>query len=111
MGGRSRLARIDAPRDEDHMRSGEKGGNHSARRARGAVAAGEGDHLHEVERGKYFRLVAEVVADGENMSDLLLERVLAWPYDGEKRARNSCEGMRGGCEWCYWFSFAFVLGY
>ena len=38
--------------------------------------------LREVERGKYFRLVAEVIADGENMSDLMLALGLAWPYDG-----------------------------
>ena len=46
----------------------------------------------------------------ENMSDLLPARVLAWPYNGGKRARNFCDGIRGGCEWCYWFSFALVLG-
>ena len=66
------------------------GGIRSARHARGAVAAGDGDDLREVERGKYFRLVAEVVADGENMSDLLLDLGLAWPYDGGKRESKFC---------------------
>ena len=46
--------------------------------------------LREVERGKYFRLVAEVIADGENLSDVLLARGLAWPYDGGKRERKFC---------------------
>ena len=32
--------------------------------------------LYEVKPGKYFRLVAEVVVDGENMSDVLLKRCL-----------------------------------
>ena len=51
--------------------------------------------LREVERGKYFRLVAEVIADGENMSDVLLERGLAWPYDGGTRERPFCTGGKG----------------
>ena len=56
--------------------------------------------LHAVERGKYFRLVAEVIADEENMSDLLLKSGLARPYDGGKRERTflcgNGGGMRGG---------------
>ena len=41
------------------------------------VAAHEEGHLRGVERGKHFRLVAEVTADGDNMSDLLLVLGLA----------------------------------
>ena len=52
--------------------------------------------LHEVKRGKYFRLVAEVIADEENMSDLLLARGLARPYDGGTQERPFCAGMGGG---------------
>ena len=33
--------------------------------------------LREVDRGKYFRLVAEVLADGANLSDALLAAGLA----------------------------------
>ena len=51
--------------------------------------------LHSVERGKYFRLVAEILADGENMSDVLLKRGLAHCYDGGKRERTFCAGMVG----------------
>ena len=51
--------------------------------------------LHGVERGNYFRLVTEGVADGENMSDVLLARGLAWPYDGGTRERTFCAGMAG----------------
>ena len=49
--------------------------------------------LREVTRGKYFRLVTEVIADGENMSDLLLELGLARRYDGGKRERTFYAGM------------------
>ena len=47
--------------------------------------------LREVERGNYFRLVAEVIADGENMSDSApCDLGLAWPYDGGKRESKFC---------------------
>ena len=51
--------------------------------------------LHEVERGKYFRLVAEVIADGENLSALLLKWDLARPYDDRTRGRTFCAGTGG----------------
>ena len=43
-------------------------------------AAGYDARVALVARGKYFRLVAEVLAAGENLSDLLLKRGLARPY-------------------------------
>ena len=41
--------------------------------------------LVEVGRGKYFRIVASVVADGKELSAILLEKGLAVPYDGRKK--------------------------
>ena len=62
-------------------------------------AAGYDARVALVARGKYFRLVAEVLADGENLSDVLLAAGLAWPYDGGKRERIFCtepvKGVRG----------------
>jgi endonuclease YncB( thermonuclease family) len=46
--------------------------------------------LRGVERGKYFRLVATVFADGKNVADELIARGLARRYDGS--------GPRAG--WC-----------
>ena len=47
--------------------------------------------LREVERGKYFRLVAEVIADGENMSDWMLESGFGSPLRRrETRAHLLC---------------------
>ena len=37
--------------------------------------------LKDVERGKYFRLVASVEADGQDVSDLLIQEGLAVPYE------------------------------
>ena len=50
---------------------------------------------HGVERGKYFRLVAEVVADGVKLSDVLLAAGMVRPYDGGKRERTFCVGTAG----------------
>ena len=41
-----------------------------------------------MERGKYFRIVARVIADGEDISDLLIERQLADPYDGGTKVKD-----------------------
>lgn len=41
--------------------------------------------LRNMRRGKYFRIIAEVYVDGENLSKLLIEEGLAKPYFGGKR--------------------------
>ena len=90
-----RLARIDAPEVRTKCDAEKKKGIEArdalAERLRQATVI----ELREVERGKYFRLVAEVVADGDNMSDMLLERGFARPYDGGKRERTFCAGKAG----------------
>ncbi len=41
--------------------------------------------LMNVRRGKYFRLVADVYVDGQNLADLLIKNKLAYAYDGKKK--------------------------
>lgn len=41
--------------------------------------------LDELERGKYFRILAVVSVDGENLGQALIDEGLARPYDGGKR--------------------------
>lgn len=38
-----------------------------------------------MERGKYFRIVADIEVDGENLAELLLDNGLAKPYDGRNK--------------------------
>ena len=47
--------------------------------------------LHAVEWGKYFRLVAEVIADGENLSDVLRQKT---------RSFSSPSSL--DCQYLYW---------
>ena len=46
--------------------------------------------LKEVKRGKYFRLVATVEADGQDVSDLLIQEGLAVPYEGGTKGKEWC---------------------
>ena len=47
--------------------------------------------LRNMERGKYFRIAADVIADGENLGDVLVEAGVAIKYDGGKKNKNWCE--------------------
>ena len=48
--------------------------------------------LTRIERGKYFRIVADVVVDGQSLSDVLLEKNMGYPYfGGKKRVIDWCE--------------------
>ena len=38
--------------------------------------------LRDIQRGKYFRLLASVFVDGVSLGDLLIREGLAVPYDG-----------------------------
>ena len=58
-----------------------------ARRLTESLVAAGAVRLHDVRYGKYAgRVVARVVADGEDIADLLLAAGLAHPYDGGARA-------------------------
>jgi len=47
--------------------------------------------LKNMERGKFFRIVADVYADGANVGDLLMIKGLAMPYDGNGEKPNWCK--------------------
>ena len=43
--------------------------------------------LNNVTRGKYFRIVADVILDGRNLKDILIQNRLAYAYDGGKKRK------------------------
>ena len=47
--------------------------------------------LKNMERGKYFRIAADVIVDGESLGDMLIEAGMAVRYDGGKKNKNWCE--------------------
>lgn len=47
--------------------------------------------LRNIDRGKYFRIVADVIADGRSVKKELLKTKLGYPYNGKKkREMNWC---------------------
>ena len=44
--------------------------------------------LKNMERGKYFRIAADVYVDGENLGDLLIEAGMAIRYNGGKKTHR-----------------------
>jgi endonuclease YncB( thermonuclease family) len=46
--------------------------------------------LKNLERGKYFRIVADVIADGEDLADMLVEAGMAVRYSGGKKIKEWC---------------------
>ncbi len=42
-------------------------------------------------RGKYFRIVGRLIADGVDISELLLQEGLAVTYDGDTKTKDWCE--------------------
>ena len=71
----------------------------AARVARNLVAATLRDakqvDLRNVQRDKYFRILADVVVDGRSLSEILIKNGLAVAYDGgTKQATNWCAALR-----------------
>ena len=46
--------------------------------------------LKNIQRGKYFRIVADVYADGESIADELIESGMTVRYDGGKNTHKWC---------------------
>jgi endonuclease YncB( thermonuclease family) len=44
-----------------------------------------------MERGKYFRIAADVFVDGENLSEVLVGAGMAIRYSGGKKTFDWCE--------------------
>ncbi|QDP68085.1 MAG: hypothetical protein Unbinned5081contig1003_17 [Prokaryotic dsDNA virus sp.] len=47
--------------------------------------------LKNIKRGKYFRIVADVIADGKSIKDILLKNKLGHEYGGGKKIKK---------DWC-----------
>ena len=46
--------------------------------------------LHNVKRGKYFRIVADVIIDGKSLTSSLINAGHGVPYEGGSKAKNWC---------------------
>ena len=44
-----------------------------------------------MERGKYLRIVADVIVDGESLADILIEAGMAKKYASSKKIHKWCD--------------------
>lgn len=51
--------------------------------------------LSKASRDKYFRIDARVQADGQDLSEVLIDQGLAVPYDGGTKTKNWCIDAAG----------------
>jgi micrococcal nuclease len=58
---------------------------------RSLLASAEVIELHNVQRGKYFRIVANAIIDGINISELMIEKQIAREYDGKLKRLSWCK--------------------
>jgi len=54
------------------------------------LASGEVIELHNIERGKYFRIVANLIVDGVDIGKLMIQKQLAREYKGKSKQMGWC---------------------
>jgi len=47
--------------------------------------------LRNIQRGKYFRIVADVYGDGKNLTEHLIKKGLGVRYDGGTKSKDWCD--------------------
>lgn len=50
--------------------------------------------LKNMKRGKFFRIVTDVIVDGENLGNMLVEAGIAVKYSGKKKTHQWCEKQK-----------------
>ncbi len=59
-------------------------------RTRQLIFGAQNVRIDDISRGKYFRLVARIIADGRDVSQVLLEEGHAVVYDGGTKSKDWC---------------------
>ncbi len=88
-----RVAGIDAPERKSHDKCEVEAGRTAQKLVQSILRSAKNIELrlHKNGRDKYFRILAEVWADGQSIGELLIKNKLAHPYDGGKKLKR---------EWC-----------
>lgn len=55
------------------------------------LANADNIELRNIQRGKYFRIVADVWVDNHSISKILIQKNLAIPYDGGRKTTHWCD--------------------
>lgn len=86
-----RINGIDTPEIRTKNKCEKEKGRNAQRLIENILKMAKNIELRNIERGKYFRIVADVVADNQNLADILIKNKLAIKYDG---------GTKLKVDWC-----------
>ena len=86
-----RLVGIDTPEMRTNNVCEKMAGIAAKRKVANLLRQAKRIDLENVQRGKYFRIVADVKIDGQSLTESLLNRGVGYPYDGGKKKKiNWC---------------------
>lgn len=80
-----RVKGIDAPESRSKVPCEKELSRQGRRLVESLLKNAKSIKLENAERGKYFRIVADVIVDGTNLKDVLLKNKLAVLYDGGRK--------------------------
>lgn len=87
-----RVSGIDAPEIKGHLPCEKEASRNAKRLVENVLENAKRIDLVNVQKDKYFRILADVMIDGKNLKDLLLKNRLAYQYEGgTKEKRNWCD--------------------
>lgn len=86
-----RVLGVDAPEIKGHLPCEKEASRNAKRLVENILKNAKRIDLVDVEKDKYFRILANVKVDGKNLKDYLLKNQLAYEYNGgTKEMRNWC---------------------
>lgn len=90
-----RVRGVDTPEIRTKNSCEKEKGRHAKKLVRNLLKKAKRVDLENIERGKYFRVVADVIIDGKNLTDYLVRNGLGYPYDGgTKKKVNWCKDLK-----------------
>ena len=86
-----RVNGIDTPENRGKCEKEKYGSKQAQQMVADILKDAEQIALKNMEQGKYFRIVADVYVEGENIADMLIEAGVAVKYDAGKKIKDWCE--------------------
>lgn len=90
-----RILGVDAPEIKGKCEAEKKAARRAKQFTVNALRSASKIELRNIQRGKYFRILADVYLDGKNLSEELIAAKHARPYDGGTRT-GWCGRLAGG---------------
>ena len=90
-----RVRGVDTPEIRTKNKCEKAKGRHAKKLVKALLKNAKRIDLENIERGKYFRIVADVLIDGKNLTHYLVKNGLGYPYDGGTKSKvNWCKDQK-----------------